>query len=165
MEKHKDKEDLRVIACGGDGTVGWVLSVIDEMSFENPPSVAVLPLGTGNDLARTFGWGGGYNKNDSIEAFLKRVINGDIVKLDRWTITTKPSQGQEGFENSDIHVTDKLGRLLQSSKSIEVKNKLPLNILNNYFSIGADAKVALDFHLSRGCGNHRSFIKFIEFNI
>ena len=31
----------------------------------------------------------------------------------------------------------------------EAKTKLPLNVLNNYFSIGADAKIALDFHSAR----------------
>ena len=82
MEKHKHKKDLRVIACGGDGTAGWVLSVLDEMELENPPSIAILPLGTGNDLARTLGWGGGYN-NESMEVFLNKVIYGKSVQLDR----------------------------------------------------------------------------------
>ena len=53
------------------------------MVLENPPSVAILPLGTGNDLARTLGWGGGYN-NESMEVFLNKVINGKVVNLDRY---------------------------------------------------------------------------------
>ena len=43
-------KNLRVLICGGDGTVGWIM---DEMKKVNPThncSFGVIPLGTGNDL-------------------------------------------------------------------------------------------------------------------
>jgi len=133
LEKHKLNSNLKIIACGGDGTVGWVLSVLDEMDFgSNKPAVAIIPLGTGNDLARTLGWGGGFN-NESIKGILNKIINGDIQLLDRWSIKIN-------IRNNGIP----LNELVRSAKA-----NLPLTVMNNYFSIGADSKIALDFHEAR----------------
>jgi diacylglycerol kinase (ATP) len=48
---------MRILAAGGDGTVAWILKTIRELDMHPEPNVAVMPLGTGNDLSLSFGWG------------------------------------------------------------------------------------------------------------
>ena len=46
--------------AGGDGTVGWCLSSVGALreisATTSIPPLGIIPLGTGNDLSRSFGW-------------------------------------------------------------------------------------------------------------
>ncbi|KAK4320556.1 hypothetical protein Pmani_008562, partial [Petrolisthes manimaculis] len=132
LEMFRKVTNLRVLACGGDGTVGWVLSVLDQLNFQPPPAVAVLPLGTGNDLARALaralGWGGGYT-DEPISKILCNIADGEVVHLDRWRVDV--------VKNEDYEPTE------------EGRDTLPLSVVNNYFSFGVDAHIALEFHEAR----------------
>ena len=46
IELFKKVPNVRLLACGGDGTVGWLLSVLDKVPIDPLPPVGVLPLGT-----------------------------------------------------------------------------------------------------------------------
>ncbi|XP_039199504.1 diacylglycerol kinase epsilon isoform X1 [Crotalus tigris] len=118
----------RVLVCGGDGTVGWVLDAIDGMKIKGQersvPRVAILPLGTGNDLSNTLGWGAGYAGEVPVEQILHNIMDADEIQLDRWKVQVI----NKGYYNL---------------------RKLKVFTMNNYFSVGPDALMALNFHVHR----------------
>ncbi|GCB80155.1 hypothetical protein scyTo_0018025 [Scyliorhinus torazame] len=125
---------FRILVCGGDGTVGWVLGVLEEIRHKlncPVPPVAVLPLGTGNDLARVLRWGPGYSGEDPF-SILVAVDEAEEVLMDRWTILIDAQEIIDGTENGVPE--------LEPPKIVQ---------MNNYCGIGIDAELSLDFHQAR----------------
>ncbi|KAH0624439.1 hypothetical protein JD844_031868 [Phrynosoma platyrhinos] len=92
-------DNFRILVCGGDGSVGWVLSEIDKLSLHKQASalffllgresrchLGVLPLGTGNDLARVLGWGGSCDDDTQLPQILEKLERASTKMLDRWSI-------------------------------------------------------------------------------
>uniref|UniRef100_A0A1B6C2W1 Diacylglycerol kinase n=2 Tax=Clastoptera arizonana TaxID=38151 RepID=A0A1B6C2W1_9HEMI len=114
-----------ILVAGGDGTIGWVLSTIQKMKLDPVPSVAVVPLGTGNDLSRVLGWGSEYSTSTSGPAIMEMIQRAKVVPLDRWKL--------------DINTQSTIYRP-QHHHALH---------MYNYVSIGVDAQVTLDFHKTR----------------
>ena len=46
-------KDYKILVCGGDGTIGWVLQCLDNVGQDSEcssPACAIVPLGTGISL-------------------------------------------------------------------------------------------------------------------
>ncbi|RKO88130.1 ATP-NAD kinase-like domain-containing protein [Blyttiomyces helicus] len=122
----------RILVCGGDGTVGWVFSILDKIlpTGATRPPVAILPLGTGNDLARILGWGAGWAGED-VRQIMQEVVAAEEVDLDRWTLTVEVKE--------KVSAPTRVGRALHLVPKKQVKTL----VMNNYFSVGTDASVGL----------------------
>ncbi|XP_069681666.1 diacylglycerol kinase eta isoform X7 [Periplaneta americana] len=118
-------DPFRILVCSGDGSVGWVLSEIDRLNMHKQCQVGVLPLGTGNDLARVLGWGSSCDDDTHLPQLLEKYEKACTKMLDRWSIMTfersiaiptptrKPSLSIAAYEDS---VVSHLTKILQSDQ-------------------------------------------------
>nr|XP_055033775.1 diacylglycerol kinase theta-like [Misgurnus anguillicaudatus] len=133
LHTFRDVPRFRILVCGGDGTVGWVLGVLESIRHKivcPEPAISIVPLGTGNDLARVLRWGAGYSGEDP-HNILVSVDEADEVQIDRWTILLDAQEmTEDGTENG----------FREPPKIVQ---------MNNYFGLGIDAELSLDFHHAR----------------
>ncbi|KAK4306843.1 hypothetical protein Pmani_021367 [Petrolisthes manimaculis] len=131
----------RVVAAGGDGTVCWIMNAIHKMKFKRDPEVAILPIGTGNDLSFALGFGCKLRKKFNAAKYLDQLDKATSTKLDRWQIQYFPPRN-----------------LLARASKVDLH-------MNNYIGIGVDAQVSLNFHRFRESAsyifNNRHFNKLM----
>lgn len=60
--------------------------------------MAVLPLGTGNDIARVLGWGPGYNDEPLVDIITETLCARE-TRLDRWEVKVKAYDGTETIQH------------------------------------------------------------------
>ncbi|XP_072549421.1 diacylglycerol kinase theta [Salminus brasiliensis] len=133
LHTFREVPHFRMLVCGGDGTVGWVLGVLESIRHKlscPEPAISIVPLGTGNDLARVLRWGAGYSGEDPYSVLVS-VDEADEVEMDRWTIL---------FDAQDMTEDGTQNGFLEPPKIVQ---------MNNYFGLGIDAELSLDFHHAR----------------
>uniref|UniRef100_A0A8C8CX60 Diacylglycerol kinase n=1 Tax=Oncorhynchus tshawytscha TaxID=74940 RepID=A0A8C8CX60_ONCTS len=113
-------DTFRILVCGGDGSVGWVLSEIDTLTLHKQCQLGVLPLGTGNDLARVLGWGSACDDDAQLPQILEKLERASTKMLDRWSImvyeTKFPRQHSSSTVTEDYSVAAHLSKILTSDQ-------------------------------------------------
>ncbi|CAH8469969.1 unnamed protein product [Schistosoma turkestanicum] len=137
-------KQFKILVCGGDGTVGWALSCLDNVGQDAAcptPPMAILPLGTGNDLARVLRWGSGYTGGEEPLSILKDVVEAENIRLDRWTVVIKPDHAEKDAQKKQLQI--------EANSSNTNEDSSRIFVMNNYFGLGIDADLNLDFHMAR----------------
>lgn len=155
LAKHIE-EKLRLIVAGGDGTAGWLLGVVSDLKLSQPPPIATVPLGTGNNLPFAFGWGKRNPGTDchSVESFLAQVKEAKEMKIDSWHIVMRMRPPKEGSCDpiAPLELPHSLHAFQRVSETDKLNKEGCVTFRGgfwNYFSMGMDAQVSYAFHSER----------------
>jgi len=154
----------RLLICGGDGTVTWILTALEQCRALDGKHhllpAAILPLGTGNDLARSLGWGSSLKAVSDVLKYLQWVVEATPVTLDQWRVvlrphTTLPAEhklrtcGSHPQLVTDVTLRDQLLCDMEESlpgsqayATMAMPDEVFVGFWQNYFSFGMDARVA-----------------------
>ena len=132
----------KVIAVGGDGTMGFVLNRL-RLRELGDTEIGLIPLGTGNDLGRSLGIYRIYNERGLL-ACVKRLLKAQCARFDLWdvngtlTMASYVSLGMDAAVLHDFDVARKAGRIPKGT------------VFNRLFYVQAFLRRA-SYRLSGGC--------------
>ena len=121
----------RAVACGGGRTVSWTFSLLKTACEEGEREfglsagycvpVGQLPMGTGNEFARVFGWNESKDRwENDFDAFCEEMKRGEIATADLWKFVSEsvvdlPKSGRAN--NGKTKKTKMLKEYFSSSSS------------------------------------------------
>ncbi|XP_062226873.1 diacylglycerol kinase 1-like isoform X2 [Phragmites australis] len=149
------QKSLRLIVAGGDGTASWLLGVVSDLKLSQPPPVATVPLGTGNNLPFSFGWGKKNPPTDqaAVKSFLGQVKRAREMNIDSWHIIMRMRIPQEGpcdpIAPLDLPHSLHAFHRVSGCDSLNEGYHTFRGGFWNYFSMGMDAQVSYEFHSER----------------
>jgi len=171
MELSKQVEDerdsIRVLVAGGDGTVMWALSELIKSEVDmTRVAVGHIPFGTGNDFARTTGWGHEPpetlvgNSKEYLYADMRRWINADIRNFDMWQvdIQTAPSGGFFFIHQGKKVMTEShkvQHGLVEANGGMRMTKPML-----NYFSFGFSERAGVGFEKKRTTSKLRNILRY-----
>jgi diacylglycerol kinase (ATP) len=136
---------LRIVVAGGDGSLIWTIELLKAQGVNfNQIAFAILPFGSGNDLAATLGWGRD-PPSDLMESYMFLWLKALPHQLDIWDLKLK------------VHDNGGFGKVKKTKENVEKyflerngeKQKKIKKLMSNYFSIGLDARIGLGFDKHR----------------
>ncbi|MGD2051354.1 MAG: YegS/Rv2252/BmrU family lipid kinase [Acidimicrobiia bacterium] len=112
----REEGHRRFVAVGGDGTAHLVLNGLMAHGWEEPPTLAILPAGSGSDFIKTFAL------PRRLEDMADHLVTDDVYRCDvlvldggfgrRYVLNA----ANAGIAAASIPVTNRLPRLLGSSR-------------------------------------------------
>ncbi|CAD7974585.1 unnamed protein product [Amoebophrya sp. A25] len=149
---------IRVIVCGGDGTVTWAC---DEMIKHGVPFTSLLlgivAFGTGNDFSQSYGWGKWARTNllGKDNVFLKKDVDTWLQSPDSphdlWEVEVETHEKGDfafvtGYNKKGLtdgarvqhHITEIEGNGMRCTKSVSC-----------YFSLGPESRVGMGMERRR----------------
>lgn len=160
-----EREKVRVVVAGGDGSMIWVLEELRKIGV--PPTafyITVMPFGTGNDLAAMLGWGRSPHKPvvgknlKGLKHSVEQWMNAKPAKLDIWEVEIDVEENgyfglvkklDKGYTR--VQMKDESGHLVTTYR----------RYMSNYFSMGLDARIGLSFDKKRSRSKAKN--KFVYF--
>ena len=129
-----------LIAVGGDGTVSAVLSTMLASEFANKVKIGLIPLGTGNDLARVLHL---YKPfvDKGLLFLVRRLLRAEAIPFDIWKVNGSYALANYFSGGIDARIAHDFNQ--DRSKGVIASNSVIANKLHDVRRFFADRKYVL----------------------